>query len=472
MLVAWIATTNAQTYTYNVDGWTPYGSLTLQNLTIKNWTTTNIVLSGSKIEVKQSNWQINVDKVCDRNWNNCRTVSQITTWTMPTAPDTYWQLNWTRLKMKTPHWLSLNDEVEINNASLKMNDSNIILQNNSIIRWIDNVTIESQNGTKSLKLSNNGLIITWKTELYSSDGEQHFFIQDNWLYLQSGDKRRFVIKNDWSKLYSPDQNKSLVVNDNWIQIAGDISLTQKNAKLKFSSWTWNYNFHINDNSWFVFEGWRFAAANWIHVQDMFELSSSATANLWWTSNIYGTATFTTKPTFNDGLVARVDGVPTFWVSTNSNDGRREIVASGQLISLRGSTEVKNDVLKVTGTNAKIQIYNDQESRIPWTAYQKVLSSIRLVPPAAINWSNMTENLPHNGANTWQLLSTYLPCDRNNEWTILYHREYYGNSSNTTRTAYWKLKICICNIDYKKPTNGTLWLYDDRECERQQISSDI
>lgn len=101
---------------------------------------------------------------------------------MPTAPDTYWQLSWGLLKMKTSYWLFLNDDVEINNASLKINDSDIILQNNSIIRWTwtSNVTIKSPDGTKSLKLDNSWLKVTGDTTIKSTNNGNVISIWNAW----------------------------------------------------------------------------------------------------------------------------------------------------------------------------------------------------------------------------------------------------------------------------------------------------
>lgn len=157
LLVAWIATTNAQT-TYNVQGWTPYGSLTLQNLTTKSWSSNQqIEITNSAIQVKDwsnakteitntwlliqkwsqpridirghkikvtSNpdvgttwhWEIRVEKICDEYWGNCKMVS--TLW-QGWWWGSYWQLNTTTSTLETSggnHKVSLYNGLDVDNG--------------------------------------------------------------------------------------------------------------------------------------------------------------------------------------------------------------------------------------------------------------------------------------------------------------------------------------------------------------------
>lgn len=168
LFTAWVAFTNAQgTVDYDVTTWSPFGKLRLQELSIMIWNnTTWIDLEEYIVKIKTNSWQIRVNEICNKDGQNCKAISSITTW--------------------SNYWTKIGSIIYNNPWNYKVNLSG----------WLT--------------------VTWWATSIYSANGVQFFRIQDNMLYFMSGDKYRFVIRDDWTRLYSPDQTKNLMVTNTWI----------------------------------------------------------------------------------------------------------------------------------------------------------------------------------------------------------------------------------------------------------------
>lgn len=457
--MAWIATTNAQTtYNYNVQGWTPYGSLTLQNLTIndagalningslnmtgnaktrgnlefrwkndsdgtgtysnaiktnRDWleidSTTSIkkdtTIEGeatvkNKLKVQStSNSEIRVDKICDQNGSisSCKTVS--TLWQGWGGGD-YWKLNGSILQ--TSGWnygiglynWSDTGLITLDNNWLNINwwhDTDIKIAYGSSDRYIkiddDEVEIKWWVWWNTIKISSSSTTLNWTTK---------------------------INKNIWETA---------------LEVTGNVKLHRNNS----------WDRYISYDRWGGFQVHDFMTVTWWLVVAESNLVLQSGANL----VAHDNATIDGNATINGKLSVKINDINTFWVSVNNATNMREVVASGQSISLRGPTEVKN-LLSI-----KTEVSAFQNTNYSQNQNSKILSQIKLVPAwtgiIKDNYGQERDNISNIGG-LWYNLADYAPCDSSREWTIMYYRRDDGDSSRSNRQLYWKFIWCACYYD--------------------------
>lgn len=474
--MAWIATTNAQTY--NVDGWTPYGSLTLQNLTIndagalningslnmtgtaktrgslefrwkndsdtysnaiktyRDWleidSTTSIkkdtTIEGvttvkNKLKVQStSDSEIRVDKISDQSGSisSCKTVS--TLWQGWGGGD-YWKLNGSILQ--TSGWnygLEIQWNLNVKNSSIVITDGS----NNSgsitmdtywlNIKWNNdqNINIIQNQYNRYIKITDNGIDIKWSTTIYSP----------------------MTIK-DTTKI-----NKTIW--ETALEVTGNVKLHRNNS----------WDRYISYDRWGGFQVHDFMTVTWWLVVAESNLVLQSGANL----VAHDNATIDGNATINGKLWVRINDISTFWVGVNNATNEREVVASGQSISLRGPTEVK-DLLSI-----KTEVSAFQNTNYSQNQNSKILSQIKLVPAwtgiIKDNYGQERDNISNIG-NLWYNLADYAPCDSRHEWTIMYYRRDDGDVSWNNRQLYWKFIWCACYYDLSDA---------DFTCNRRIIAS--
>lgn len=83
------------------------------------------------------------------------------------------------------------------------------------------------------------------------------------------------------------------------------------------------------------------------------------------------------------------------------------------------------------------------------SWDRVISSIRLVPEDRWNGAKTAHNIYKDGLDTYREIDRYMPCSFGNEWSIVYYREY-----NWEYRAHWKFRWCICSWNYSSMSAAT------------------
>lgn len=467
--MAWIATTNAQTY--NVQGWTPYGSLTLQNLTIndagalningslnmtgtaktrgslefrwknnsdgtstysnaiktnRDWleidSTTSIkkgiTIEGeatvkNKLKVQStSDSEIRVDKICDQSGSisSCKTVS--TLWQGWGGGD-YWKLNGSILQ--TSGW----------NYGLEI-QWNLNVKNSSI------VITDGLNNSGSITMDTYWLNIKWNNDqninIIQNQDNRYIKINDNGIDIK------------WSTtIYSPmtikDTTKiNKTIWETALEVTGNVKLHRNNSWDRYISYDQRWAFQVHD--WMRVTWWMVVAEGNLKLQSWAKLIIDDIAGY-------------------NGYNLEINGV-------NGHTAKMKVEWTIEW------THGEFDTMDINDGN--LDIYSYPFSNLDVTnwwqdQYTRNLSAIQLKPkePTQSNYYRYNEDMGWWTSWNGPTLNSYIKCNLNNEWTITYARTYW-----TTHTrSYWQFRWCVCTINYHSSSSDTPNKY---WCEWKEITT--